>query len=143
MEPVAPQLWLAAGRDATTNTDGVEKTLATWRDYFAPAVVDPVYKEMVYFPQFKRTGQTMDVHVLEYDSLRRKAGPKKQMGWEFPEAFVLALCMHRAALSRRENLLVSANVRGGLGFSDIEKHMWWSRSPGCSGGSGCRYVLGQ
>ena len=70
---------MAAGSDVIMDQDGLEKTFVILCDYFAPEAAGSVYQEAVWFPQFKRTDQTMDEYLVQADSLRRTAESKRQV----------------------------------------------------------------
>ena len=91
---------MATGSDAITDGDGARRISTILCGYFALKAAVSAYQEVNRFLQFKRTGFAIDARLVEFDALRRKAKSKMQMRAALPEAFVSALGMQHAALSR-------------------------------------------
>ena len=89
---------------------GGQKILAILRDLLAPEAAARVNREVARFLQFRRTEQTMDVHLIQVDLLRRSAESKIQEGEDFPGSFVSALRMQNATLSRWGKSLALASA---------------------------------
>ena len=123
MGTVAHQVCSAAGSDIVANNDGVDRILAILRAYFAPEAVESGNQEVVRSPQLKRTAQTVDVYLAEFDLLLRQAGSKMRKGGDRPESSESVLCIRNASLSGKGDSLVSASAQGGLGSSDVAKQM--------------------
>ena len=70
-ETVARQLCLATGSDVVTNNDGADRILTISQDYSAPDAVDSAHQGVARSFQFRRTNQTMDVNLAEFDLFRR------------------------------------------------------------------------
>ena len=85
IDTVARQVCLAAGSDFVVNNDGAERIVTILKDYIAPDAADSVDQEVARFLQSKRPGRTMDVHLAEFDLLRRKAESKMQMSGPRPK----------------------------------------------------------
>ena len=101
-EIVARQVCLSTGGDFVANTDGANRILSILEDYVAPAAVDSVYQEVARFLQSAQKNEKTDVYLVEFDSLRRKAESKMQMGGGLPKPLVSILCMQDVAPPRRE-----------------------------------------
>ena len=53
------------------------------RNYFAPEAAGPTYQEVVRFTHLRQAGQSFGEYNAEYDSQRRKAESKMEMGAGF------------------------------------------------------------
>ena len=53
----------------------------------------------------------MDIYMMEFDVLRRKAVARKVMGRGFPDEVLSTLCVQNAALSKNETSLASDGIR--------------------------------
>ena len=96
--------------------DGVEVAgvLQVLKQYFSPDASDHVYQDVWEFINQKKTDQTMERFLLEFDLLRTKAERKIQKGFQFPDSFISALCMGNAMLTSNQKTLVMAAVQGSL-----------------------------
>ena len=90
MDPVAREVRMAAVSDRIMDQDDAMGSRQLSNDYFAPGAAGSVCQKVARFWQFKRAGQTMDAHVANPDSLRRKAESNMQMRGASPET----LCKH-------------------------------------------------
>ena len=68
--------------------------------------------------RYRRTGESVNEYIVEFDLLCRKAEPKVVMGAGFPEQFIPISCMGNAALFRHGKSLVIASCRKSLRFED-------------------------
>ena len=82
-----------------------------------------MYREVVRFLQFRRTDQTADKYIAEYDLLRREAESEMEMGAGFPEPFASILRMQNAGHPRQEELLALASSQKILKFADAVANM--------------------
>ena len=105
------------------DADGTEKILDLLREYFEPEAADSAYREVVRFSQLKRTGQTTDGFLVEFDFLCRKAESRMQGAGASPEAIASALRMQTATLSRSEKSLALAGAQGNLGNAEAARQM--------------------
>ena len=103
---------LEEGSDILENSIGVAKTSDVLRNYFAPEAVDAIRQQVMRFTRSRRTDQSVDEYIAEFDLLRRKAESKMEMGAGFPEPFVSILRAYNAALPRHEFVASSARGRG-------------------------------
>ena len=85
MNSVAREVCLSAGGNRPIRYDGAMCMLEILRNYFAPEVAGLTYQDLVRFTYFRRTGQSIGEYIAEYDSLRRKAESKVDMGAGFSE----------------------------------------------------------
>ena len=109
------------------------------RNYFAPELADSMQQEVVRFTQLRRTGQTIDGNIAEYDLIRRRAGSEVGRRAGFPEMPVAILLAQNAWLSRREESLALASSQKSLEFADAAANM--RRLIGSCGGAGAQGVL--
>ena len=130
---------MATGSDVITGGDGARRISTILCGYFALKAAGSAYQEIARFLQFKRTGFAIDARLVEFDVLRRKAKSKMQMRAALPKAFVSALCMQHAALSRSGKSLVSASPQCLLGFPTVARQM--GRLFGPCGGAAEQDVL--
>ena len=72
------------------------------RDHIALNALRHIDQQVVKFLQYRRTDQTMAGYLLEIGISRRKAEARVRIGAAFPVAFVSALVMQNASLSRTE-----------------------------------------
>ena len=97
---------MAAGSFRIENNDGVTQILRILKDHFAPEAIDAVFKDVGKFEKFKRTDQSLDTYLLEFEVLRHKAEARMEMGSGFPEEHAAFLVMKAASLSQRDKSLV-------------------------------------
>ena len=73
--------------------EGVEvaEVLQVLKQYLLPDASDHAYQDVWEPHQHKRTDQTTDRFLLEFDLLRTKAERKIQEGFQFPDSFISAL----------------------------------------------------
>ena len=100
LSDVARKVCLSARRDVIGNLDGAAQILRTPRARFAPDAIDSILQEMAKFMSFRRTGQNMGTHIMEFEMLRKKAASRMLLGSGFPSALVSALCIENAALPK-------------------------------------------
>ena len=114
MTPFARQICLQNGGD--TFMDGVEvaEVLQELKQYFSPGASDHVYQDVWEFIHHKKTDQTMERFLLEFDLLRSKAERKIQTGFQFPDSFISALYMGNAMLTSHQKTLVMGAVQRSL-----------------------------
>ena len=74
---------------------------------------------MVKFMYFKRTDQTMDTYIMEFEMLRQKAESRMVMGAGSPDEFASVLRMQNAALNKNEKTLVLASLGNTLAFPQV------------------------
>ena len=122
-QPVPRQVCLAEGSDILDHSDGVAEILNILRNYFAPEAVGAIHQQLMRFMRFRRTDQSVDENIAEYDLLRQKAEPEMEMGAGFPEQFASKLNMDNAALSRHEKSLVMASCHESLRPEDASANM--------------------
>ena len=102
----------------------VAEVLQVLKQYFAPDASDHVYQDVWKFLHHKRTDQTMERFLLEFDLLRTKAERKIQKGFQFPDSCISALCMGNAMLTPNQKTLVMAAVQGSLdSYPPLAKQM--------------------
>ena len=111
------------GRDVFDNLDGVGQILRILRERFAPDAIDSILQDMIKFLYFKRTEQTMDTYIMEFEISRGKAEPPVLMGSRFPDALVSVLCMQNAALSKNEKTMALASLGNTLAFPLVSARM--------------------
>ena len=87
----------------------VTEVLQELKQYFSPDASDHVYQDVWKFLHHKRTDQTMERFLLEFDLLRTKAERKIQMGFRFPDSFISAL-LHGECVAN----VAPKNTRDGL-----------------------------
>ena len=92
MEPFARQVCLQNGGDSFMEGVAATEVLQVLKQYFLPDASDHVYQDVWKFLHHKRTDQTMERFLLEFDLLRNKAERKIQVGFRFPDAFISILC---------------------------------------------------
>ena len=63
---------MTVGEDYIANDGGAHQILRILRERFAPGAIGAIYEEVAKFTDFKRTDQTMDVYLIEFDMLREK-----------------------------------------------------------------------
>ena len=114
MEPFARQVCLQNGGDSFMEGVAVTEVLQVLKQYFLPDASDHVYQDVWKFLHHKRTDQTMERFLLEFDLLRAKAERKIQVGFRFPDSFISVLCMGNGSLSAHQKTLVMASVQGSL-----------------------------
>ena len=112
MEPFARQICLQNGGDSFMDGVAVIEVMQVLKQYFLPDASDHVYQEVWKFLHHKRTDQTMERFLLEFDLLRTKAERKIQTGFRFPDSFISVLCMGNAGLTSHQKTLVMASVQG-------------------------------
>ena len=76
MEPFARQICLQSGGDSFMDGVEVVEVLQVLKQYFSPDASDHVYQDVWKFLHHKRTDQTMERFLLEFDLLRTKAERK-------------------------------------------------------------------
>ena len=80
----------------------------------------------------KLTDQNMDTYIMESEMLHEKAESRMLMGSGFSAAFVSALCVQNAALSKNEKTAILASRGHALAYPQVSAQM---RRP--SGPCGC------
>ena len=70
MSDVAKKVCSNAGRDVIDNLDGAYQILRISHERFAPNAIDSIFQDMVKFLYFKRTEQTIDAYIMEFETLR-------------------------------------------------------------------------
>ena len=70
---------------------------------------------------------------MKFDLLHLKAGGRVQPGGTFPGAFVAALCLRHASLSRSDESLVLDSTHGRVGITGIAHQMRWTVGPMAGG----------
>ena len=91
LSDVARKVCLSVGRDVIDNLDGAEQISRISRERFAPDAIDSISQDMVKFLYFKRTEQTMDTYITEFEILGGKAESRLLIGFGLPGAFVSVL----------------------------------------------------
>ena len=91
MSDVARDVCPSVGRGVIDNLDGAEQISKILRGRFAPGAIDSIFQDMAEFMFFKRTGQNMETHIMEFEMLREKAESRIVMGSGSPNAFVSIL----------------------------------------------------
>ena len=139
MDTFARQVCIAAGSDIIMSNRAAEKILNISRESFAPAAADSVYQRVFRFSQLKRTDQTTDVLLAEFDFLWCNEVSKMRMGGASPGAFAPVSRMQKAELPRSEKSAVMASAQGSFGFVAMAKAMRRLSCP--CGGAARRDVL--
>ena len=88
---------------------------------------------------FKRTDQTMDNYLMEFDALQEKAGARMFMESGFPDEFASVLRMHKAAPSTSGKSQALVIIRNILAFPEAASQM--RRLFGPRGGAARRDAL--
>ena len=134
-----------SARQVCLNVD-VEEIARSMLECCQPDALGHIHHQVTTRLQYKRTGQTMEPYLLEFDILRRRVQVRVIMGGAFSNGFKAILRMQNAALSRNEEELLSARVRVPLAFSSVPKQMRRllgpSRCPSC-GRCGCEFRYGR
>ena len=124
MEPFARQICLQSGGDSFMDGVAAMEVLQVLKQYFLPDASGHVYQDVWKFLHHKRTDQTMERFLLEFDLLRTKAEREIQRGFQFPDSFISALCMGNAMLTSNHKTLVMAAVQGSLdSYYPVAKQM--------------------
>ena len=63
------------------------------RSRFAPEAADASRQQVMRFTNYRRTDQSIDEYIVEFDLLRRKAESKMEVGAGFPGRFASILRM--------------------------------------------------
>ena len=110
------------------------RILSVLRSFFAPEAADAIRQQVARFTNCRRSYQSIDECILEFDPLRRKAESEMETGAGFPEQFVATLRMNNAGLPRKEESLVMAIRHKSLKSKDVAANA--RRSFGSRGGGG-------
>ena len=86
-------------------------------DYFAPAAVYSIYREVVRNLQVERTDRIACGDVVRFGTLRRKADSGTQMEDSLLKTSVSILCMQDGSLSRSDKSPAWASAKGNLGMA--------------------------
>ena len=127
------------GGDHLDSNDGVLRRLDILKNYLASEAVGPIYREVACVLQYRRTAESIDEDIVEFDLLRHKAESKMEMGAGFPEALVPILCIRNAARSHEEQSSVLASTRRSPKFTDVAATM--RRLFGSCGGAARHDIL--
>ena len=133
MEPLARQICLQNGGDSFMDGVNVAEVLQELKQYFSPDASDHVHQDVWKFLHHKRTDQTMERFLLEFDLLRTKAERKIQIGFRFPDSFISVLCMGNACLTSHQKTLVMASVLSRPGQTNASDFATggWNPEGGC------------
>ena len=102
---------VAVGKDVPGNSGGVDQILEISRGRLAPNSIGSISQDVVKFMYFKRTAQTIDTCIMEFERLRQKAEARMLMGFGLPDEFASILRMQNAGLSKNEKTMVLASLR--------------------------------
>ena len=67
MRPVPRQVCLAEGSDISGRSDGVAGISDIPGNYFAPEAADSIHQQVVRFSRIRRTDQSIDEYIVEFD----------------------------------------------------------------------------
>ena len=79
MRPARRQVCIAGGSDISDHSDGGSKLSDILRNCFAPEAVGAIRQQVMRFTRFRRTDQSIDEYIAEYDLLCWKAERKMGM----------------------------------------------------------------
>ena len=129
---IARHVCLNAGGDAFSRGSAAETNSKILRNFFLSGALGHVYQRVAKFSERKRTDQTAERYLLEFDVTRGEAEGRAIMGGAFPDGFVSILRMRNSSLSRTEKSLLLAGAQGSLGLPLVAKQMLRSFDP-CGG----------
>ena len=70
MQPAPRQVCRANGGNILGRSGGATKILQELRNYFAPKAADAIHQHVTRYLRFRRTDQSIDEYLAEYDFLR-------------------------------------------------------------------------
>ena len=77
LRPAPRQVCLAAGGNISGHQDGATRILDIRRSYFAPEAAHAIRQQVTRFTNYRRSGQSVDECIAEFDLLRRR--PESEM----------------------------------------------------------------
>ena len=131
----AQEMRLALGAPKLFAADGAEEILEELTAHYAPGALDTVYEDVVKFPNFLKTAETIDQFLAQFDLLRKLAERKMGGGRAFPDAFAAALRMGHASSTHNQKALALASTQGRLDLVVASRQMRrplgppWERKP--------------
>ena len=103
--------------------EDVETILEASRNYLQPDALGHDYQQVAKFLRRKRTDQTLERYLREFDVLPRKAEANVVMGGAFLAGFVSILEKQSTAPSKTEKSLLFAGVQGSVESPITAKQM--------------------
>ena len=132
------------------DSDDATRIKILLNDNFAPGAAYSVYQQVARAQQVERTTQTTGEFSVRFDSLRREAASKMQLGGAFPEICTPVHRMKNASPSRPEASLVLAslheeleNMCGCQTNASTFRTASWHSSTSCISGDGCGCEFGR
>ena len=92
---------MTVGKDVVGSIAGQGQISEIPRGRFAPDAIGSIFPDVVKLLFFKRAGQRMDAHLMEFDMLRQKAEARTISGSDFPDEFVSVLRAQTSGLAKK------------------------------------------
>ena len=113
---------MTGGKGCVENNDGARRILRIIWKRGAPGAVDEIYQEVAKFMNSKRTDQSMDVSLTEFD-VSREEEARVVIGGGFPDGCVSIRCAQNAARSKNERPPVLASRHNTLAPPEVSSQM--------------------